>query len=210
MKVIILLAICFTAALAVPVTRTTARVNPLLEFTGRFQPRLKALNVPHLISKLLENPPGIKEVWEQFESSLYEISDIIDALPSQLVPFIRDNDLKVDLEEKLPSIAELAAQTAYKDTEDYIAFWKSYYEDYIGVPYPLETIIEDFIMVGSVFTAFDLPYVNIRETGKLINERNTEAGKEFEAIITNAVEGGIAAVDKFMTKVEEAYNGAAN
>ncbi|CAG7830208.1 unnamed protein product, partial [Allacma fusca] len=197
--VIVLLAVCFTAALAGPVTKTSPRVNPLLVIKDRLQPKFQRLFVPDLISKILENPPGIKEVWEQFENSLYDISDIIESLPNKLTPFIRDNNLKEIVEARLPRIAELATKETYEITLDYIELWRYLYE-WLGYPYRPANEIYDFILGVPLVTAFDIPYVNIRELGTIINRTNSDAAEQYEVVIENALDDGYLALERFATK----------
>ncbi|CAG7823021.1 unnamed protein product [Allacma fusca] len=206
MKVIVLLAVCFTAALAGPVTKTTPRVNPLLAIKDRLQPKFQRLFVPDLISKILDNPPGIKEVWEQFENSLYDISDIIESLPNKLTPFIRDNNLKEIVESRLPRIAELATKETYQLTLDYIELWRTLYEEWLGYPYGPENEIYDFILGVPLVTAFDIPYVNIRELGTLINRTNADAAEQYQAVIDNALDDGYSAIERFAIVLWGAYD----
>ncbi|CAG7823023.1 unnamed protein product [Allacma fusca] len=205
MKVIVLLAVCFTAALAGPVTKTSPRVNPLLAIKDRLQPKFQRLFVPDLISKILENPPGIKEVWEQFENSLYDISDIIESLPNKLTPFIRDNNLKEIVEARLPRIAELATKETYEITLDYIELWRYLYE-WLGYNYGPANEIYDFILGVPLVTAFDIPYVNIRELGTIINRTNSDAAEQYEVVIENALDDGYLALERFATVLWDAYD----
>ncbi|CAG7720367.1 unnamed protein product, partial [Allacma fusca] len=163
------------------------------------------LFVPDLISKILENPPGIKEVWEQFENSLYDISDIIESLPNKLTPFIRDNNLKEIVESRLPRIAELATKETYEITLEYIELWRYLYE-WLGYNYGPANEIYDFILGVPLVTAFDIPYVNIRELGTIINRTNSDAADKYQVVIENALDDGYLALERFATVLWDAYD----
>ncbi|CAG7720368.1 unnamed protein product [Allacma fusca] len=212
MKIIILVALCASAAFAAQAP-PTAPTDPNAILAKHLQDKtvktFLAVKNHKNFSKLLEDPPGIIAVMEQFEKSVLDIYEAIRDVADNLAPLLGTHGLMEAIKLELPRIFQEIGRARYEYAVGQIAFWQWYWEVYWGLP-PMapEEIMDMYINYAIRQSLYVVPLEINDGIVAVIDNISSEASLEYHAIIQEGVERSEVALGQFFYVLNEALENA--
>ncbi|CAG7823024.1 unnamed protein product [Allacma fusca] len=209
MKFVILFAVCVSAAFA---ARAPVLINSRAILAKNLQDKtvekFLALKNHKNFSKLLEDPPGIIAVMEQFETSVLDIYEAISDVADKLAPLLATHGLLDVIKQELPRIFQEIGRARYEYAVGQIAFW-NWYREMWGVP-PMnpEQTMDMYINCAIRQSLYVVPLETNDGIAAVIDNISSEASTEYHAIIKEGVDRSKVALEQFLFVLSEALENA--
>ncbi|CAG7823022.1 unnamed protein product [Allacma fusca] len=209
MKIVILVALCVSAAFAVQAPPTNPKAILAKSLQDKTLKTFLAVKNHKNLSKLLEDPPGIIAVMEQFEKSVLDVYEVISDVADKLAPLLATHGLMEAIKLELPRIFQEIGRARYEYAVGQIAFWQWYWEVYWGLP-PMapEEIMDMYINYAIRQSLYVVPLEINDGIVAVIDNISSEASTEYHAIIKEGVDRSKVAVEQFLYVLNEALENA--